>query len=175
MRKWLFALVVILSFYLDNVFFNMVNLDIGAVIRGARPDITLCVMVSFGVLLGPGPAALTGFIMGVIADIFFNKLVGPSPIVYMLAGVAGGFFYRKFYADNLIIPTVTAVVSFFVKEHILLIVSKRAGARPPYFMTLASYILPSLILTGGACLLIHLFLKHTLYRPLWRNEAIKLD
>ncbi|MBR4658294.1 MAG: rod shape-determining protein MreD [Clostridia bacterium] len=175
MRKWLFALVVILAFYLDNVLFSLMGLDVGGVIQGLRPDITLCVIISFGVLLGPAPAALTGAIMGLIADLFFNKLVGPSAIVYMLAGAAGGFFYRKFYADNLIIPTVTCVVSFFIKEHILLVIARIAGARPPYFMTLISHILPCLILTGGVCMLIHLFLKHALFRPLWRNEAIKLD
>ena len=175
MRKWLFALVVVIAFYLDNVFFNIFNLDIGGVIRGARPDITLCVMVSFGVLLGPAPAALTGLIMGFITDVFFNKLVGPSSIVYMLAGISGGIFYRKFYADNLIIPTAAALVVFFIKEHIFLIAAKLAGARPSYFMTLGSYMIPCLILTGGACLLIHLFLKHHLFRPLWRDEAIKLE
>lgn len=175
MRKWLFALVVLLAFYLDNVVFSMFGIDIGGVIKGARPDITLAVMVSFGVLLGAGPAALTGLIMGFIADLMFNKLVGPSAIVYMLAGIAGGIFYRKFYADNLIIPAATIVICYFIKAHILLVISRIAGARPPYFMTLLSYVIPSLILTGGAGVLIHLFLKHALFRPLWRKEAIKLE
>ena len=169
MRRWLFAIVVILAFYLDNVFFNIVN------VLGIRPDITLVVAVSLGVLLGGGPAALTGLVMGLIADIIFNKLVGPSALIYMLCGIAGGVFYRKFYADNLIIPTATAMVCFFIKEHIMLIVTRLAGGRPPYFMTLVSYILPSLLVTGAACVLIHLFLKHNLFRPLWRKEAIKLE
>ena len=93
----------------------------------------------------------------------------------MLSGMAGGLFYRKFYADNLIIPTVTATVCFFIKEHIMLIAARLYGGRPPYFMTLVSYILPSLLPTGGVCALVHLFLKHNLFRPLWRNEAIKLE
>ena len=175
MRKWLFALVVVLTFFLDNVFFSMVNIDIGSIIRGARPDITLVIVVSFGILLGPAPAAVTGFTMGLLADIFYNKIVGPSALIYMLAGLAGGFFYRKFYADNLIIPTATVIGASFIKDHFLLIAARIAGARPPYFITLVSYIIPCLILTSGACILIHLFLKHTLFRPLWRNEAIKLE
>lgn len=175
MRKWLFALVVLVVFFLDNVILSRFGVDIGGIIKGARPDLTLITVISFGVLLGPGPAALTGLIMGLLSDIFFNKLVGPSALVYMLSGMAGGFFYRKFYADNFIIPAVTALVCSFAKDHFLLIASRLAGARPPYFMTLVSYMLPCLIINGGLCVLTHLFLKHTLFRPLWRNEAIELE
>ena len=169
MRKWLFAVMVVLAFYLDNMFFNLLN------IYGIRPDVTLALVVSLGVLLGSGPAALTGLIMGLLADILFNKIVGLSALCYMLSGFAAGLFYRKFFADNLVIPTVTAVVCFFVKEHVFLAASLFSGGRPAYFLALAAYILPSLLLTGGVCLLLHLLLKKTLFKPLWRNEAIKLE
>ena len=169
MRKWLFALVAVVVFYLDTMFFNVVNL------YGIRPDVTLALVVSLGVLLGSGPAAITGFIMGLVADILFNKIVGLSALAYMLSGFAAGLLYRKFFADNLIIPTVVSVVCFFVKEHIFLFASLLAGARPPYFMTLLTYVLPSLLLTGGVCFLLHLLLKKTLFKPLWRNEAINIE
>ena len=84
-------------------------------------------------------------------------------------------FYRKFFADNLIIPTAVAMICSFLKEHILLIAAVLAGSRPPYFMAFATYILPCFLLTGGVCILVHLFFKHTLYRQLWRQEAIKLE
>lgn len=169
MRKWLFAIMVVLAFYLDNMLFNVLNL------YGIRPDVTLALVVSLGVLTGSAPAAVTGLIMGLLADILFNKIVGLSAICYMLAGFAAGLFYRKFFADNIIIPTVTALVSFFIKEHIFLAASFISGGRPAYFLALATYILPSLLLTGGVCLVMHLFLKKTLFKPLWRNEAIKLE
>jgi rod shape-determining protein MreD len=168
MRKWLFVLSLVVAFYLDNVFFCALDL------KGLRPDVTLAVVVSLGVLTGSAPAAAAGFVSGLIADIFFNKIVGVSGLTYMLAGVAGGLFYRKFYADNLIIPAVTATVCSFIKEHIFLLTVLLRGSRPPYFLTLATFILPCLVLTGAACLLIHLFFKHALFRPLWRKENIKL-
>ncbi len=169
MRKWLLAVSLLLAFYLDTVFFTTLDL------RGIRPDVMLAAAVSLGVLIGPFPAAAIGAVMGLIADIFFNKIVGLSALTYMLSGIAGGLFYRKFYADNLIIPTVTAMVCSFLKEHLFLLAVLIKGSRPPYFLTFASFILPCLLLTGGACFLIHLFFKHALFRPLWRKEAIKLD
>lgn len=169
MRKWLVILTLVIAFYLDRVFFNMLNL------YGIRPDITLAVIVSFGVLAGSGPAAAAGFITGLLADILFNKIVGLTGLAYMLSGFFAGFFYRKFYADNIIIPTVLCLICFFVKEHIFLVASLIAGAKPSYFMTLITYILPSLLLTGGTVILIHLFFKKTLYKSLWRNEAIDVN
>ncbi|MCR5808601.1 MAG: rod shape-determining protein MreD [Clostridiales bacterium] len=169
MRKWLFALSLLTAFFLDNVFLNTAN------VLGLRPDVTLAMLISLGVLLGPAPAALTGFITGLLADIFFNKIVGLTALTYMLSGLAGGLFYRKFYADNLIIPTVTAMVCSFLKEHFFLIASLLYGSKPNYFAALGYYILPCFLLTGGVCLLIHLFFKAALFKPLYRKEAIKLD
>ena len=169
MRRWLLALTLIIAFYLDNMLFSFINLF------GIRPDVTLAVVVSLGFLLGSGPAAVTGFFLGLLADILFNKIVGLTALAYMLSGFAAGLFYRKFFADNLIIPAVVLVICFFLKEHMFLIACFLSSGRPPYFMTLVSYILPSLLLTGGTGTLIHLFLKKALFRPLWRNEAIKLE
>lgn len=169
MRKWLLALVLAAAFYLDTMFFNTVNL------YGIRPDLMLAVIVSVGVLAGPAPAAAIGFGVGLLADIMFNKVVGLTALTYMLAGVAGGLFYRKFFADNLVIPMFTAMACSFLKEHILMFAALLMRARPPYFLTLLTYILPCLLLTGGSCALIHLFFKHQLYRPLWRNEAINIE
>ena len=102
MRRWLLALVLVMAFYLDNTLFNSIE------IYGLRPDVTLAVVVSLGVLIGSAPAGAIGFGMGLLSDIFFNKIIGLSALTYMLTGVLSGFFYRKFYADNLIIPTVIA-------------------------------------------------------------------
>lgn len=169
MRKWLVVIVMVAAFYLDTMFFNLLNL------YGIRPDVTLAVIVALGVLAGSGPAAILGFISGLLADILFNKIVGLTALAYMLSGFFAGFFYRKFYADNIIIPTVLLLICFFVKEHIFLFASLIAGAKPTYFMTLITYILPSLLLTGGTVILVYLLLKKTLYKPLWRNEKIDVS
>ncbi|MBO6061437.1 MAG: rod shape-determining protein MreD [Clostridia bacterium] len=169
MRKWLLAIFLVLCFYIDNVLFGFIG------VHWLRPDVMLALVVSLGVLAGPAAAGAAGFVLGLVTDIFFNKIVGLTGLTLMLSGCAAGLFYRKFYADNLIIPTVTAMVCSFIKEHIFLIASAAAGASPPYFLTLATHILPCFLLTGGVCALLHLFLKDNLYRPLWRKEAIDIE
>ncbi|MBQ1817306.1 MAG: rod shape-determining protein MreD [Clostridia bacterium] len=168
MRKWLLALSLLLCFYLDNVLFPLLSR------YGLHPDMALALVVSLGVLAGPFAGGAAGFFMGLLSDLFFGKIVGLTGLALMLSGAAAGFFYRKFYADNLIIPTAAAMICSFLKEHMFLIAAAAVGAHPPYFRTLATYILPCLLLTGGVCTLMHLFFKHNLYRPLWRKEAIDL-
>ena len=169
MRKWLLALVLIIAFYLDTTLFNTVNL------YGLRPDVTLTVIVSLGVLWGGAPAAAIGFGIGLLTDIFFNKIVGLSALTYMLTGVLSGFFYHKFYADNLVIPTAVAAAAVFFKMHVFFIAVAIIGARPNYLLTFAAHILPCTLLTAGLAVLMHLFLKKTLFRPLWRQGALEID
>lgn len=169
MRKWLLVLSLAAVFFIDNVFADNV------VVFGFRADVMLAAVVALGVLAGPLTGSAAGLILGLITDIVFNKIVGLSALTYMFSGLAGGFFYRKFYADNLIIPTVTAMICSFIKEHVFLIAAKLSGGRPPYFYTLASYVIPCFLLTGGICALLYIFFKHALFKPLWRNEAIKLE
>ena len=169
MRRWLLVFSLAIAFYLDTTLFNIVNL------YGIRPDVTLAVVVSLGVLLGSAPAGAIGLILGLLADIIFNKIVGLTALTYMLSGVFAGFFYRKFYADNLIIPTVTAAVAAFIKTHVFFVAVAIAGARPNYLLTFAAYILPCSLLTAGVAALVHLFFKKALFRPLWRQAALKLE
>ncbi len=169
MRKWLLVLFIVIALYLDSTFFNIVNLF------GIRPDVTMALVVSLGVLIGGAPSAAIGFGMGFILDVFFNKIVGISSAVYMLAGITGGLFFKKFYADNIVIPTVIATVALFVKEHLLLLCTVLLGSSVNYPLMLFSYIIPSALFTGGFCALLHMLSKRVLYRPLWRQGAIKLD
>lgn len=97
-------------FILKRRLFTNVN------IFGIRPDAILALIVSIGVLLGGLPASIIGLGVGLMMDVFFNKIVGLSAIAYIVAGIAGGIFYKKFYADNVIIPAATAVVSTFSKN-----------------------------------------------------------
>ena len=150
------AVSIIVCSYLNAAFFTNVN------IFGIRPDAILALIVSIGVLLGGLPASIIGLGVGLMMDVFFNKIVGLSAIAYIVSGIAGGIFYKKFYADNVIIPAATAVVSTFFKEHILCLAALLAGARFNYGLMLVAYILPCCLLTGGICILIHMVMKSML-------------
>lgn len=165
MRKWVPAVAIIIAIYFDSILLNIIC------VFDFRPDVMLAVIVSMGVLIGGMPAAAIGIAAGLIVDVLFNKYIGLSALYLMAGGLVGGAFNGKFYADNVIVPSVTAAVIAFLKEHIFLMVSLMRGANiSGYVITLVAYIIPSALLTGGICALIHFVLKKTMFKPIWRKS-----
>lgn len=162
MRRTAIVIAAILCIYLDSVFFANVTF------WGARPNMLLALVVSLGVLLGQISAATVGLAAGVIVDLLFNKAIGLSAISYIIAGYIGGFFYKKFYADNVIVPAVTAAVCELVRQHIFLLAALIGGSKFNYTLMFLTYYLPCSVLTGGICILLHLVMK-----PLLRERINK--
>lgn len=158
MKRFAVILSLVIACYLDSVFFQRFN------IYGARPDALFAVVCSLGVLLGSAPAGGVGLAAGLLMDIWFNKIIGLGAACYMAAGIISGFFYRKFYADNFIVPAVTAAVGGFIKEMGMGIVLLILGARYNLALMTLQYILPCAVMTGGFCILAHLVLKPALTR-----------
>lgn len=128
-------------------------------ILGVVPDCVLAVVVCMGILLGATDAALAGCVVGIIIDVLFGKAVGVNAIAYMTAGMAGGIFYKKYFADNIFIPIATVAVCAFLKESFMAIVTGFMGGRFNYFEMLATYIVPSALFTAVLCLPVHIYLK----------------
>ena len=113
MRRLYIVIAAAAGLYLDSVLFARVN------ISGIRPDAIMALTASLGVLLGMKKGALFGLIMGLIADVLYSPMVGLSAMGYMFAGLLGGAFYQKYYADNIIIPALVAAVGAIFKECVM--------------------------------------------------------
>lgn len=157
------AVSLLLGVFLDSVLFARLNL------MGLRPDCLLAIMVSLGLLLGQQAGMLLGLGAGLLVDVLFGRVVGLSAMAYMLAGAAGGLFYKKFYADNIIVPSVTAAVCALGKEHLMALTVRLMGGSFGYFEMFFTYMLPCALLTGGFCALAHLLLKPTLQRQVKKH------
>ena len=170
MNKKLTAFVAMLiCIQLDSVVFARINLfDI-------RPDAMIAAAVSFGILQGSMFGAVYGVIGGLVMDLFFGTSLGLYGALYMVAGLCAGFFYKKFYADNLIVPAAAASVAGFVKDFVLALIKVSGGAQFPFAGIVLRYILPSAIMTGVLCALIHIALKPQLARQVKRRQFDRLS
>lgn len=164
MRKRIVAAVtILLAMYFDSILFARLN------IYGVCPDVMLAAAVSFGVLTGSLSGGVFGLIGGLLMDILFGRMVGLHAAVYLTAGACAGLFFQKFYADNVIVPTVTAVAAGFVKDLIFAAVVALSGARMGFGLVLLQYILPSAAMTGAAAMGIYLICKPLLLRQVSRT------
>ncbi len=158
MRRAALPIALLIGIYLDSILFCRLN------ISGIRPDALLAVVVSAGVLLGSVKGGLLGVGIGLFMDVLFGKCVGLSAIAYMVAGAAGGMFYQKFYADNVIVPAGVAAVSALLKEHIMMLAVRLSGGTFSYAEMVGAYVLPSMLLTVALTMPVHVLLKRALAR-----------
>lgn len=157
-------ILAMICVYFDIVFFARVNL------LDVRPDAMLAAAVSYGVLMGPIPGAILGCAGGLLSDLIASTSIGLNAALYILAGLAGGFFYKKFYADNIIIPAATAAVCGFGKDFVMMLAVLLGGARFNIGRMLIQYIVPCALMSALFCILVHLTLKPLVARQIKRQE-----
>lgn len=160
MHRLYVGLTLIFAMFMDSVIFARFN------ILGVVPDCVLVAVVCMGILLGATDAAAAGCIAGLVIDVLFGKAVGINALAYMLSGMIGGVFYKKYFADNIFIPMATVAVCAFLKENFMAVITGLIGGSFNYFEMLATYIVPSALMTAVLCLPVHLFLKPRLLRSM---------
>lgn len=156
MRRLYIVIAAAVGLYLDSVFFAKVN------IGGIRPDAIMALTASLGVLSGMKNGAVFGVVMGLIADVLFSPMVGISAMGYMFAGMLGGAFYQKYYADNIIIPALVAMCGAIFKDCAMALASAINGAEFGFFTVLGTYILPCAVFTAAMCMPLHALMRRAL-------------
>jgi len=164
-RTFIVGISILIALYLNSVILSRYN------IVGIRPDMILLLVVSLGVLLGGKTAGIIGVCLGLFVDIFFEKYVGLHGAIYLLAGVAGGLFYNKFYADNIIIPAAASGIASLIKENIMAVIVAMAGGEFSYPGMFAFYILPCALFTAGMSAVVHLVLKRLLFNQAYSARS----
>ena len=163
MRKYVIAIALAAAFYIDTVLFGVCGSPV------FWPNTVLAVIAA--VMGGAAPFAAVGIGIGFVIDVVYNKYIGLTSLSLLIAALAGGAFYNKFYADNVIVPAGVAAVAYTVKEHILLFTLLISGGNlSSYFMLLLTHILPSAVLTGGFAALAHVVFKKVLFKSLWHRD-----
>lgn len=147
------AISIVIGIYLDSVLFARVN------IFGVVPDCVLVVIVCMGILLGANEAAAIGCATGLLIDVLFGRAVGINAIAYMASGAVGGIFYKKYFADNIIVPVLTVGVCALFKENLMAVLTKAVGGRFSYFEMLITYVIPSALMSAILCVPAHALLK----------------
>lgn len=159
MRKTVLIVSVLIAVLIDHFLFP----GLGIVRRA--PGFLIALFVSLSVLTGLLPSMPIAVSVGIVLDICFNRFIGMCAIPLFCASLAGAVFYSRFYADNIILPAITAAFSALFKELFLFIVVLLGGGRVSgLFSLFALHMLPSAILTGAICALIHPLLKRILPR-----------
>lgn len=152
-RVALLGVTMFICFYMDSIFFPLVNFyDI-------CPDMMLAASICIAILSGSVSGARFGVIGGLVMDIAVGRFLGLNGAMYMSVGYLAGFFYKKYYADNIIFPAVASSAACFLKDNFLAAISALTGTKFVYTSVLLTYIVPCALITGAAAFLMYVILK----------------
>lgn len=141
-------------------------------IGGTIPNLILVVVASLGFLQGRRFGLVSGFIIGLVADIFFGELIGAYALLYMVAGYANGYFRRVLFQHDIKMPLLLIAATDFVYGHICYLAFFLLKGRFNYFFYLGNVIMPELIYTEVmACVLYPMI--HAVYSRMEEREKEK--
>ena len=99
---------IIISFILQTTLFRA--LDFG----GIAPNLLMIVTASMGFIKGDKAGLLTGFLCGLLIDIFFGTYLGFFALIYMYIGFIVGKLHIVFFSQNVAIPILVITISDFI-------------------------------------------------------------
>ncbi len=135
-------ILVLLSFILQTTVFRV--FDFG----GVAPNLLIIFTASTGFIRGDKAGLLSGFVSGLLVDIFFGTYLGFYALIYMYIGFLVGKLHDIFFTQNLVIPIVIISIADFVFGFIcyVLMFLFRTKFDIGYYMT--SIIIPELVYTA---------------------------
>lgn len=116
-------------------------------IGGITPNLIIIVTASLGLLLGRRYGMISGFIVGLIVDIFFGRILGVYALLYMVVGYANGFFRKVLFPGDFKLPLALIIGSDLAFGHACYILMFLLRGDFEYLYYLTSIILPEVIYT----------------------------
>ena len=116
-------------------------------IGGITPNLLIIVTASVGLILGRRYGMISGFVAGLVVDIFFGRVLGLYALLYMFIGYLNGFFRKILFSGDFKLPLALIIGSDLAFGHgcYLLLFFFRGDFNYLYYLT--SIILPEVIYT----------------------------
>lgn len=112
MRIIAISLLLLMNIALEGTLFQ------GLRFFGTKPDFTLMLIVSIGLLRGKNYGTFSGLAGGLLLDIIYGKVFGIAAITYMLIGYLAGVYSEKVFKDSVIPAVIFNVIAVGISQTI---------------------------------------------------------
>ncbi len=112
------------------------------------PNLLLILTFSVGILRGSTEGILTGFVAGLLSDMFVGQYLGFSSIPFMYIGYLAGFPYQRLTVDVPLVPLIASVISEFGYHFYIFIFRFVIRNRLNFGFYFKTIILPEMVLTS---------------------------
>lgn len=161
-RKLVVLLIVVICFLLQSTLFK------AFAIASISPNLFIIVTSSFGFMRGKKEGLWTGFLCGLLIDIFYGGSIGFYALIYMYLGYINGLFHKRFFAEDIKLPMALITASDFVCNLLVYFLQFLFRGRFAFRYYLFHIIIPELVYT----ILVTVFLYFILLKI---NQKLELS
>ncbi len=140
-RNILLFFVIIIGFVLQTTLFQTLSFG------GISPNILIIITAAYGFMFGKKYGMVTGFVCGLLMDIFYGDVLGFYALIYLYIGAANGSFNNIFYPEDIKLSLVLITASdlcYSLVCYVLLYLLRGRFNFPFYFR---SIIIPEIVYT----------------------------
>ena len=140
-RNIILFFIILCGFVFQTTLFQALSFG------GISPNILIIITVSYGFMYGKKCGMVTGFLCGLLMDIFYGDVLGFYALVYLYIGAANGVFHSIFYQDDIKLPLVLILASDFVYSFTCYVLLYLLRSRFDIIFYLKHVILPDVVYT----------------------------
>ena len=133
--------MLILAFVLQSTVFSRIPF------LGCAPNLVLVLTFIYGYTNSKIVGMITGFFGGLMIDIFFCEVIGYNALILLIIGFISGIWNSLFYSDDLYVPLILLILSDIFYSLVFFVVWYLLKARFQFGYYLLHMILPELLLT----------------------------
>lgn len=149
-RRFIVILVLVLfCFVLQSTILH--SFALGSI----TPNLLIVITSSIGFMRGKKEGMITGFVAGLLIDLFFGTYIGFQAFIYMVIGYCNGYFQRLFYDEDIKLPLVLISCSQFTYGLCIFVTGFLLQAKFDFYYYLINIILPELVYTLLATLVLY--------------------
>lgn len=114
-RKGVILILIWICFILQSTVFKLQTFT------NVSPNLLLMMTVSIAFMQGKKEGLLTGFVSGLLIDVFFGTILGIYSLLYMLTGFAAGSFAQIYFDEDVTIPVALVTVADFILNFLIIL------------------------------------------------------
>ncbi len=166
-------LLIIICFLLQTTLFQKVKL------ANVSPDLLVVLVSAAGVMYGRGLGMYSGVISGLLCDFMYSDIIGLYILIYVIAGYISGAAHKLYLKDDMVIPLFIIAASDLFTNFMFYVICFLLRGRLDIFVYMRNIILPELVYTVFAGVLLYkmlFWLEEKMYPPVeipLENPAIQ--